>query len=436
MSVPLRRPDFMKRALLFFALVTLATPVAAQRGRGGRGAAGGPITIHAMRVLDGRGANLGEATVTVENGKISRVDKGAPASPATYELGDATLMPGLIDAHVHLNWYFNRQGRYHSNGDGDTPAQSLLATVENAHATLLSGITTIQSPGDVRDTILREWFASGTLPGPRILTSLQQISPTMGRTDSAGRPGQPATPDSVLRATVRQHKAQGADLIKIFASASIRDGGAVTVTQSQMNALCGEAKAQGLRTLVHAHSPESVRISVNAGCSQIEHGMFVTATELKLMADKGVYFDPQACLVLRNYLDNRAKYEGIGNFNEAGFSAMQKALPTAIATFRNAIHTPGLKVVFGTDAVAGAHGRNVEELICRVNEAGQSPMDAIVSATSLTAESMGLGNQIGAIAPGLEADLTAVRGDATKDITTLRNVNFVMKGGRAYRFDK
>jgi len=423
----------MKRTLAVVAVCLLPLVAGAQRGRGG---AVGPITIHAARVLDGRGGNLGEATVTVENGKISRVDKGAPTGPVTYELGDATLMPGLIDAHVHLNWYFNRQGRYHDGSDGDTPAQSLLATVENAHATLLSGITTIQSPGDVRDTLLRAWFASGTLPGPRILTSLQQISPRMGRPDSAGRPGQPATPDSSLRATVRQHKAQGADLIKIFASASIRDGGAVTVTQSQMNALCGEAKSLGLRTLVHAHSPESVRISVLAGCSQIEHGMFVTDAELKLMAERGVYFDPQACLVLRNYLENRAKYEGIGNFNEAGFAAMQKALPTAIETFRRAIKTPGLKVVFGTDAVAGAHGRNVEELICRVNEAGQSPMDAIVSATSLGAEAIGLGKEIGTIAPGYDADLTAVRGDVTKDIAALRSVMFVMKGGRAYRADK
>src|SRR5207253_5419466 len=135
-----------------------------------------PITIHAANVLDGRGANLGEATITVENGKIARIDKGAPAAPAMYELAGATLMPGLIDGHVHLNWYFNRQRRYHSNADGDTPAQSMLATVENGYATLMSGITTVQSPGSASDTLLRAWFGAGLLPGPRILTSLQQIS--------------------------------------------------------------------------------------------------------------------------------------------------------------------------------------------------------------------------------------------------------------------
>jgi imidazolonepropionase-like amidohydrolase len=389
-----------------------------------RGGRPGPITIHAAHVLDGRGANLGEATVTVENGKISRIDKGAPAAPATYELGGATLMPGLIDAHVHLNWYFNRQGRYHSGGDGDTPAQSMLAMVENGNATLMAGITTVQSPGAATDTLLRSWFGSGTLPGPRVLTSLQPIFP------------QPTTTDSSLRARVRQLKEQGADLIKVFASASIRDSGKTTVTQSQMNAICGEATSLGLRTIVHAHSAESVRMSTLAGCNQIEHGVFTTDAEMKLMASKGTYFDPQLCLVFHNYLDNRVKYEGISNFNELGFSSMQNALPLVLDMFRRAVKTPNLKIVFGTDAVAGAHGRNVEELICRVNDGGEAAMDAIVSATSRGAEALGLGDQIGSVAVGLAADFVAVRGDPTKDITTLREPIFVMKAGTAYRNDK
>ena len=219
---------------------------------------------------------------------------------------------------------------------------------------------------------------------------------------------------------MRQRKAQGADVIKIFASASIRDGGTQTLTDEQLKALCGEAKAQGLRTMVHAHSAESIKASVLAGCNQIEHGVFADDETLKLMADHGVYFDPQICLVFRNYLDNRAKYDGIGNYNEAGFAAMENAIPIATAMFKRAIHTPGLKVIFGTDAVAGAHGRNAEELVCRVKDGGQSPIDAITSATSLGAESMHLGDQIGSIAPGLQADIIAVKGDPTKDITALR----------------
>jgi imidazolonepropionase-like amidohydrolase len=299
----------------------------------------------------------------------------------------------------------------------------MLSMAGNAYATLMAGFTTIQSPGATEDKDLREWIALGQVPGPRVLTSLGAISSPR------------LTPDS-MRAIVRRRKAEGADVIKIFASASIRDNGAQTLTDEQLQAACGEAKAQGMRTMVHAHSAESIKASVLAGCDQIEHGVFATDEVLKLMADRGVYFDPQICLVFRNYLDNRAKYEGIGNYNEAGFAAMERAIPLATEMFTRAIHTPGLKVIFGTDAVAGAHGRNAEELVCRVQAGKQSPLDAITSATSLGAEALHLGSQIGSIAPGLQADLIAVQGDPTKDITALRRVMFVMKGGRVYKNEK
>jgi imidazolonepropionase-like amidohydrolase len=381
-----------------------------------------PIVIRADRIVDGRGNVIQGGDVVVENGKIVRIDKTASGTP-TYDLRGFTLLPGLIDAHAHLSWYFNRQGRYHTRADGDTPVESMLSMAANAYATLMAGFTTIQSPGDPEDKDLREWIAGGGVPGPRVLTSLSPFNNTRLEADS-------------LRALVRQRKAQGADVIKIFASASIREGGAQTLSDAQLAAICGEAKAQGMRTMVHAHSSESIKASVNAGCNQIEHGVFANDEVLKLMADKGVYFDPQVCLVFRNYLDNRAKYEGIGNYNEAGFAAMEKALPMAAEMYKRAIHTPGLKVIFGTDAVAGAHGRNAEELVCRVKDGGQSPLDAITSATSLTAESMHLGNEIGAIALGLQADIIAVRGDPTKDITALRNVQFVMRGGKVYKNDR
>ncbi len=384
---------------------------------------GAPIVIHADRILDGKGKVIAGGTVVVQNGKITKVQT-APAGAVTYDLKGMTVMPGMIDAHAHLMWYFNRQGRYHTRQtDNDTPVESMLAAAGNAYATLMAGFTTIQSPGNAEDKDLREFIASGQIPGPRVLTSLNPFSST--------RP----TPDT-LRAQVRQRKAEGADVIKIFASASIRDGGTQTLSDDQLKALCSEAKEQGLRTMVHAHSAESIKASVLAGCNQIEHGVYVNDETLKLMADHHVYFDPQVCLVFRNYLDNRAKYEGIGNYNEAGFAAMEKALPLAAAGYRKAINTPGLKVIFGTDAVAGAHGRNAEELVCRVKDGGQKPIDAITSATSLTAESMRLGDQIGTIAPGFEADIIAVKGDPTTDITALRNVMFVMKGGRVYKNER
>ena len=139
--------------------------------------------------------------------------------------------------------------------------------------------------------------------------------------------------------------------------------------------------------------------------------------------------------MFRNYLDNRARYQGIGNYTDSGFAAMERALPLAAADMRMALATPGLKVVYGTDAVAGADGHNAEDLICRVERSGETPLHAIVAATSLNAEALGLGERIGAIAPGLDADIIAVDGDPLHDITALRRVSFVMKGGRVMRDD-
>ena len=386
------------------------------------GAQYAPIVIHTSQALDGRGRAMADIDITVENGKITRVGAKAtlPKGAREIDLRGRTVLPGLIDAHSHLTWYFNRQGRYHTNGDGDTPLQSILAAAANAYVTLMAGFTTIQSPGSTEDRDLRDWINTQGLPGPRILTSLQAL--------------QGGAPDT-LRARVQQRKQQGADLIKIFASASIRDGGKQSMTDEQIQAACGEAKAQGLRTIVHAHSAESVRAVVMAGCNQVEHGIFVTQSELDLMAQRGTYFDPQCSLVFHNYLDNRAKYNGIGNYNDAGFAAMEKAIPLAADDIRKAVATPKLKLLYGTDAVAGAHGRNAEDLVCRVTDAGEPPMHAIISATSLNAEALGLGDRIGAIAVGMEADIIAMDGDPLKDITAVRRVSFVMKGGRVYRDD-
>ncbi len=373
------------------------------------------VTIHAARLIDGRGRETLNPLVAVHDGRIVRVSVAAAGGPrATYELGNATLLPGLIDAHTHPGWYINRQGALHGGRDGDTPAQSALARAGNLYATLMAGFTTIQSVGGPEDLDLRDAVARWQIPGPRILTSITQLSDTT------------VPPDS-LRAMVRALKARGADLIKLFASAGLGAGGNRTLSDAQLAAICGEAKAQGLRTLVHAISAASVRAATLAGCTQIEHGTFATQAELTLMAEHGTIFDPQVCLVFQNYLDHRDVYARSG-FTDASFDALANAIPTATAMFKLALATPGLRVVFGTDAVALAHGRNADELLCRV-KAGQRPVDAITSATSGTAASLGLGDKIGTVAPGYEADLIAVRGDPSQDIAALTKVTFVMRGG-------
>src|SRR5262249_41743594 len=327
------------------------------------------------------------------------------------------------DTHTHPLWHFGPDGRFVSGRE--SREDRVKAGIENARLTVLGGFTTIQSVGEAADLDLRKVLDEQHLPGPRLLTSVRQLNQ---RTGGQGKPNGLGTPED-LRAAVREAKTAGADLIKLFASASIRDGGKQTMTDEQLLAACGEAKALGLRTLVHAHSPESIRASVNAGCTTIEHGNFATDEVLKLMADKGVYFDPNVGLVLQNYIEHKAQYLGIGNYTEEGFAAMEKAVPIVIDMFKRALKTPNLKIVYGTDAVAGAHGRNIEEAVVRVRDGGQNPMDAIVSLTSLSAESMRMQNRIGAIAPGLDADLVAVDGDPLPDVRGLRHVVFVMRGG-------
>ena len=206
----------------------------------------------------------------------------------------------------------------------------------------------------------------------------------------------------------------------------------MTLSAEQLNAACDEARKQGLRTLVHAYK-DAVRAATLAGCTQIEHGTLGTDDDLKLMAEKGTFFDPQAGLVIENYLQNKDKYLGTDGYTEEGFAAMEKILPVDHELVRHAAHIPGLKMVFGTDAVAGAHGRNAEEFIDRVRDCGVDPMSAMISANSLGAEAMGLGDQIGSIAPGLQADIIALDGDPLRDITAVRRVVFVMKGGVVYK---
>jgi len=151
------------------------------------------------------------------------------------------------------------------------------------------------------------------------------------------------------------------------------------------------------------------------------------------MAEKGTYLDPQAGLVIENYLLNKDKYLGTPGYTEEGFAAMEKILPINHDLVRRAAQTPGLKMVFGTDAVAGPDGRNAEEFIDRVRDCGVDPMAAMVSANSLGAEAMGLADQIGSIAPGMQADIIALDGDPMNDITAVRRVVFVMKGGIVYK---
>ncbi len=380
-----------------------------------------PITLRAGVMLDGRGGVVRNVTIVVEGSRIVRVDSGGAPGRATYDLSGFTVMPGGIDTHVHIGSHFDRDGRAHNDAGGTEPLyQTMLYAVENAYRTLMAGITTVQSLGATLDRELRDAIARGVIPGPRVLTSLEWVTEAAG--DTAG-----------LRREVRRRAADGADAIKLFASRSIREGGGPTLSEDQLRAACGEARALGRRAVIHAHAAEAVRRAVRAGCTTIEHGALVDDAALDLMAERGTYFDPHVHLVFENYFAHKARFLGTGNYTEEGFRQMEQALPLMLAVFQRALRRPALPVVFGTDAVAGAHGRNWEELIYRVQRGGQAPLAALVSATSLAARSLGLQDSIGVIAPGLQADMVAFDGNPLEDITALRQVVFVMKGGQVYR---
>lgn len=369
-----------------------------------------PIVLQTSTILDGKGGTLKDQQIVINGSRIQSVAAGN--AKFTYDLRGLTVMPGWIDTHVHLSWHFDAN---HKLVNQSEPLQSSAPfTAENAWLTLQGGFTTVQSVGAAIDADVRDRINQGSLPGPRILTSIRQIN------DKSG------TPDEI-RALVRKTKAEGADVIKLFATSGLGAGGAQSMSDAQIEAACSEAKAVGLRAVVHAIGADGAKAAVLAGCTSIEHGDFLDDKTLALIADHGAYFDPNF-LVLHNYLDNRASF----SFPETTFAALQKALdPTADVLRRARAHH--VKVVFGTDAVAGAHGRNAEEFVYRVRDGHDTFVDALRSATSVAAESLGMGDRIGTIAPGFEADLVAMDGNPMDDITAVRRVVFVMKAGNVYR---
>ena len=397
------------RVCLLLAISLLAAPGALAQDT--------PITIQAGRLLDGAGNVRENVTITVTGSRITHVAEGT--GPATYDLSGLTVMPGLIDTHVHLTAHFDADGRSHSDPD-ETPVQTILYAAENAYDTLMAGFTTVQSLGSPADRDLREAIARGSLPGPRVLTSLQAVNTRTGSPDD-------------IRAFVRRLSADGADVVKVFASASIREGGGLVMTDEQLEAVCREAQAVGLRTVVHAYGTDGLTATIEAGCGGIEHGNRYSDAVIELMAERGTYVDPHVGSLWANYFEHKDQFIGRGNYTEEGFALMEEARTIGYETFRRTLDHTGVKVVYGTDAVAGAHGRNAEELIYRVRDGGQDPMDAIISATSLAAESLALADQIGTIRPGHEADLVAIDGDPLDDITAVRKVRFVMKGGVVYK---
>jgi len=391
-----------------FASVLLASSLVAAQDEA--------MTLRAGTLIDGKGGVTQDAVVVIEGSRVARI--GGEPKGTVHDLSRLTVLPGLIDTHVHISSHFGKDGRY--TNEGETSAQFILYAMENAYRTLMAGFTTVQSIGAPQDLDLRDGIARGIIPGPRILTSIRPANENTG------------TPEEI-RAFVRGVAKEGADLIKLFASKSIREGGAQTMTDEQIQAACDEARKLGLRSWVHAHAASAMKAAALAGCTAVTHGSQGTDEVFALMAERGIYFEPNIGLVSQNYLAHKPQYFGIGNYTEDGFAFMERNIPIKLDMYQRAMGHQKLRLLMGTDATAGAHGRNAEEIIYRIEKAGQKPMDAIAGATSLAAESLGLQDKVGTIAPGMEADLIAVEGNPLSDATALRRIVFVMKGGKIFR---
>ena len=372
------------------------------------------VTIRAGKIIDGLGSARSNVVITVRGTRIEKIAPYVAGTAATYDFSKYTVLPGLIDSHVHIDSHFGADGR--AQNQGETPAQRLRAAADNAYVTVTAGFTTVQALGAASDTALRALIERGDVFGPRIVTSMGSFS------DTSRSPEQ-------VREWVRQQVARGTDVIKIFASKSIREGGDQTLSGAQIQAACSEAKALGKRSWVHAHASSAVRAATLAGCFAITHGSQATDADLSLMAERGTFFEPNIGLVTQNYIENKPRYLGIGNYDEAGFKFMEDGIPVKLDMFKRAMKVPGLKLLAGTDATAGAHGQNAREVIYRVKVAGLAPMEAIVQLTSRAAQALGMQDRIGSLAPGLDADIIAVEGDPLTEIESLRRVAFVMKAG-------
>ncbi len=427
-----------RRLLHRLAAVTIAVAAAAP----------GPARtlVHAGTLIDGVGdAPRHRVTVIVDGERIASVEDGYAAAQAgdqVIDLTQATVTPGWIDCHVHLDIILSPQAfgelAYLNPGD------YALRAAYNARLTLLAGFTTVRNLGDTYNSTLalKKSIARGESVGPRIYTAGKAIGTTGGHADptdgfSLKVMGSPGPADGVIngpdqaRQAVRQHYKEGVDLIKIMASGGVlsveTSGDNPQMDDDELRAIVTTAHEYGLKVAVHAHGAEAIRRSVRAGVDSIEHGTYMDDEDIALMKEHGTWYVPT--LSAGHWVYEKAKVHGY--FPEL---VRPKALtigPRVDAAFARA-HKAGLRIAFGTDTGVSAHGENAQEFVFMVQD-GMTPMEAIQAATRSAATLIGAEKDIGTVEPGKYADLVAVPGDLLADIALVRKVSFVMKGGVIYR---
>ena len=401
--------------------------------------------IKAARLFDGKGdGTVAGAVVVVEGSTIKAVGGPVPPGAKVVDLGDATLLPGFIDAHVHLtgesgdNWYKDAIEGLRRN----LPEAAIRAT-DFARKTLLAGFTTVRNVGanDFVDVGLRNAINAGVVPGPRMLVAANALGARGGHCDQTGFPyllfgresgladGIASGPDG-FRDAVRFQLKYGADLIKVCATGGVLSlGDAVDtpqLTQAEMDALVDEAHRLGHKTAAHAHGATGAKVAIRAGIDSIEHGSFLDDEAIRMMKEKGTFLVPTAMAVKFTTGPDRTFPPEIAVKAKAAGDAHAAALKAAIKA--------GVKIALGTDSAVSPHGLNAQEFALLVAH-GLAPAAALRAGTASGAQLLGLDKTIGTIEPGKQADLVAVPGDALADVKATERVLFVMKGGKVYRND-
>jgi imidazolonepropionase-like amidohydrolase len=407
------------------------------------------VVLKAARLFDGRGdTTVANGVVIVEGDRIKAAGSGlaVPTGARVIDLGDATLLPGLIDAHTHMsgestdNWL---QGTI--EGLRRTVPEGAIRATAYARKTLMAGFTTVRDVGsnEYVDVALRNSIDDGVVPGPRMLVAVHALGARGGHCDDTGFPygrfgAESGIADGIasgadqFRDSVRFQVKYGADVIKICATGGVLsladEVDTPQLTQEEMNAIVDEAHRLRKKVAAHAHGAEGAKFAIRAGVDSIEHGSFLDDEALRMMKDRGTYLVPT--LLAGEYVAGKAAVRHYPPEIEAKAKA---AIAVRSDTFRKALRL-GVRIAFGTDSSVSPHGMNAQEFALMTG-LGMKPADALRAATASAADLLGLAKTIGTLAPGKAADVIAVPGDPLADIKAMEKVSFVMKGGEVVRND-
>jgi len=404
--------------------------------------------IHAGRMIDGEtGAAFAEMTIRVDGAGIKAIENGYTAAgpdDTAIDLKSHTVMPGLMDMHVHLTGEYSKDSRLNrfTRNEAD---YAIVATVY-AKRTLEAGFTVVRNVGDAFNVTvaLRKAIEKGDVPGPRIFTAAKTIGTTGGHADPTNGwadhiMGDPGPKQGVIngaddaRKAVRQRYKDGADWIKITATGGVlsvaKNGENPQFTDEELKAVIDTAADYDLRVAAHAHGTEGMKRAVIAGVASIEHGTYMDAEVMRLMKKNGTYYVPT--ILAGNWVAEKAKIDGF--FPELVRPKAAAIGPVIESTFA-AAYKAGVPIVFGTDTGVSAHGDNAQEFALMV-EGGMPPMVAIQSATSVAAKFLRIDETHGTLEAGKQADIVAVPGNPLDDITAMERVSFVMKAGEIYKSD-